>query len=254
MIQKILKVGDRIEMKRLAGAGKAEGQEARLYNSQLLDFVDDRNIDVSVPIESGHLVPLEIGGRFEMRFITTNGIYVCKGEVTNRFKQNNMYFLAVKLISELLKDQRRQYFRLEKSRPLNYHKLIDEEKKIIVALATNKFDSDVERRNLMVRLKTIEPEQREGSMANISGGGLKFYSDEQLAKGDFIRITLLLDESDPLPYDLFAKVIASESMPDRTLKNSHRVEFINMAKEVREKIVRYIFNEERRQRQKDTGM
>ncbi|MCR5332396.1 MAG: flagellar brake protein [Lachnospiraceae bacterium] len=254
MIQKILKVGDRIEMKRLAAAGKAEGQEAKLYNSQLLDFVDDRNINVSVPIESGHLVPLEIGGRFEMRFITVNGIYVCKGEVTNRFKQNNMYFLAVKLISELVKDQRRQYFRLAKIRPLSYHKLIEEEKKIIVALATNQLDSDIERRNMMVRLKTIEPEQKEGSMANISGGGLKFYSDEELAKGDFIRISLLLDEADAAPYDLFGKVIASESLPDRTLKNSHRVEFINMPKEVREKIVRYIFNEERRQRQKDTGM
>lgn len=254
MIQKILKVGDRIEMKRLATAGNAEGQEVKLYNSQLLDFVDDRNINVSVPIESGHLVPLEIGGRFEIRFITTNGIYVCKGEVTNRFKQNNMYFLAVKLISELMKDQRRQYFRLDKTRPLSYHKLIEEEKKIIVALATNQLDSDVERRNLIVRLKTIEPEQIEGSMANISGGGLKFYSNVELAKGDFIRISLLLDEADAAPYDLFAKVIASESLPDRNLKNSHRVEFINMPKEVREKIVRYIFNEERRQRQKDMGM
>ena len=199
-------------------------------------------------------MPLEVGGRFESRFITSNGIYVCKVEVTNRFKQENMYFLAVKLISELVRDQRRQYFRLEKIRPLSYHKLIEEEKKILVALATNKFDSDVERRNMMVRLKTIEPEETPGSMANISGGGLKFHSDQELAKGDFIRISLLLDDSDPVPYDLFAKVIYSESLPDRELKNSHRVEFINMPKEVREKIVRYIFNEERRQRQKDTGM
>ncbi len=254
MIQNILKVGDRIELKRLAVAGRIDGVEGRLYNSQLLDFVDERNINISVPIESGHLVPLEVGGRFEFRFITTNGIYVCKGEITNRFKQNNMYFLAAKLISDLVKDQRRQYFRLEKSRPLNYHKLIEEEKKIIVALATNKFDDDIDRRNMMVRLKTIEPEQNEGSMVNISGGGIKFYSNEELAKGDFIRITLLLDDADAAPYDLFAKIIASESLPDRALKNSHRAEFINMSKEVREKIVRYIFNEERKQRQKDTGM
>ena len=47
MIQKILKVGDRIEMKRLAAAGRTDGQEARLYNSQLLDFADDRNINIS---------------------------------------------------------------------------------------------------------------------------------------------------------------------------------------------------------------
>ena len=255
MIQKILKIGDRIEMKRLATVGRTDdGQEARLYNSQLLDFADDRNINVAVPIEAGHLVPLEIGGRFEIRFITANGIYVCKGEVVNRFKQNNMYFLAVKTLSDLVKDQRRQYFRLEKVRPLCYHKLIDEEKHIIVTLATKKFDNDAERRNLMVRLKTIEPEQKNGSLSNISGGGLKFYSDEALAKGDFVRISLLLDEADTAPYDLFAKIIASESLPDRTLKNAHRAEFINMAKELREKIVRYIFNEERKQRQKDTGM
>ena len=253
MIQKILKVGDRIEMKRLA-AVKTETGEARLYNSQLLDFVDDYNINIAVPIESGHLIPLEIGGRFELRFITGGGIYACKGEITNRFKQNTLYYLAVRLVSDLLKDQRRQYFRLEKVGPIRYHKLIDEEKKILVMLATNKFESDVERRNLIIRLKTIEPEEQDGVMANISGGGLKFHSDEELAKGDFIRISLYLDDAEPAPLDLFAKVIASVSLPDRNLKNEHRVEFINVSKELREKIVKYIFNEERRQRQKDSGM
>lgn len=253
MIQKILKVGDRIEMKRLAATGRTT-QEVRLYNSQLLDFVDEYNINISVPIESGHLVPLEVGGRFELRFITLNGIYICKAEIMNRFKQNNVYFLAVKLVSDLLKDQRRQYFRLEKVRALEYHKLIEEEKKILVALATNTYDTDIERRNLQVRLKTIEPEQQDGMMADISGGGIKFYSNEELTKGDFIRIRLLLDDLDPAPYDLFAKVIASDAMTERTYKYRHRIEFVNMPKEIREKIVKYVFNEERKRRQKDMGM
>ena len=47
MIQNILKVGDRIELKRLAVAGRIDGVEGRLYNSQLLDFVDEWNINMS---------------------------------------------------------------------------------------------------------------------------------------------------------------------------------------------------------------
>jgi len=253
MIQKILKIGDRIEMKRLAAGDRSGTGEARLYNSQLLDFVDEYNVNIAIPIESGHIVPLEIGGRFELRFITSNGIYACKAEITNRFKQNNLYLMAVKLLSDLLKDQRRQYFRLEKISPLKYHKLIDEEKRILVMLATNQFESDVERRNMLIRLRTIEPEQQDGMMANISGGGIKFSSNDELVKGDFIRISLFLDDSDPLPLDLFGKVIASQNLHDKNFRNEHRIEFINMAKEVREKIVKYVFNMERQQRKKDMG-
>ena len=40
MIQKLLKVGDRIELKRIATAARIVNQEAKVYNSQLLDFVD----------------------------------------------------------------------------------------------------------------------------------------------------------------------------------------------------------------------
>ncbi len=255
MIQKVLRVGDRVELKRLAAVTREElDNGTRLYVSQLLDMVDDTHICISVPIDDGHMVPLEIGGRFDTRFITANGVYACKTEVVNRFKKNNFFYIGMKLVSQLAKDQRRQYYRLEKVRPLEYHKLSEEERTILVMLAANKFDSDVERRNLLIRLKTVEPEQVEGVMANISGGGMKFNSEHTLAKGDFIRISLLLDDSDAANLDLFAKVIFSSDVPNKQHLYEHRVEFINMPREVREKIVKYVFVEERKLRQKDSGL
>ncbi|MCR5683860.1 MAG: flagellar brake protein [Lachnospiraceae bacterium] len=255
MIQKVIKIGDRIELKRLAAVARDKlDHEAKLYNSQLLEMVDDTHINISVPIDSGHLIPLEVGGRFEARFITANGVYMCKVEIKERFKRDHIYYLGLKMVSDLTKDQRRQYFRLEKIRPMEYHKLLEEEKKILIMLATNKFESDVERRNLLIRLKTIEPVQVEATTVNISGGGLKFNSPETLVKGDFIRISLLLDDSDATALDLFAKVIFSTSVPNKSLMYEHRVEFINMAREVREKIVKYVFVEERKLRHKDNGI
>ena len=252
MIQSILKPGDKIEMRRLAAVAKPGGDE-RVYVSQLLEFVDDHNVHIAVPLESGNMVPLEIGGRFEMRFVTVNGIFVCKAEVSNRYRRGGLYYLAMKIFSDLVKDQRRQFFRLEKISPLRYHKLIDEEKRLLIKLATNQYSSDVERRNLLIRLKTVEPEEIDGTMANISGGGMKFFSKGELTKGDFIRINMYLDEADAAPLDLFAKVIFSEDGYDKGLDNEHRVEFINMTRELREKIVKYVFDEERRQRQKENG-
>jgi len=255
MIQKVLRAGDRVELRRLAAVTKEQlDHGTRLYVSQLLEIVDDTRIHIAVPIDDGHMVALEIGGRFDTRFITANGVYACKTEVVNRCKRNNFFFLSMKLVSELAKDQRRQYYRLEKVRPLEYHRLSEEERTILVMLAANKFDSDVERRNLLIRLKTVEPEQIDGIMVNISGGGMKFTSAKTLVKGDFIRISLLLDDSDAAELDLFAKVIFSSDEPNKMKMYEHRVEFINMPREVREKIVKYVFVEERKLRQKDMGL
>lgn len=252
MISNVLKVGDRIELKRFSLANE-ENQtvKPRLYQSQLLDITDSSRISIAVPLESGHLVPLDVGGRYELRFITANGIYICKGEITNRYKSNNIYFLAVHVLSDLRKDQRRQYFRLDKVRDLKYHLLTGDETELIRKLAAKDFKDDREKRVIQNELAEFRTEESPGTLANISGGGIKFHSDLPLERDAVIRIQLLLDDADPAPLDLFARVVSSEKTINKNLKYEHRMEFVNISRDVREHIVKYVFNEERKQRQRE---
>ena len=86
MLKNVLKVGDRIELKSISQSKFAEGPQ-RVYKSQVLDILDEYRMNIAVPIESGHLVPLEIGSKYEMSFLTIGGLYMCKCEIQNRLKQ-----------------------------------------------------------------------------------------------------------------------------------------------------------------------
>lgn len=253
MIGKILNVGDRVEMKRYS-LGENPADKPRLYNSQLIDITSDTKLNISVPLEGGRIVPLEVGGRYELRFITTTGMYICKAEITNRCKQGNIYYLVMLILSELHKDQRRKYFRLDKIRPLAYHLLTEEEDKLLSLINENRFRDEFEHRSVVNRLRDIRAEENDGTLSNISAGGIKFHSDEILNPGDIIRISLLLDESDTEPLDLFARIIASEHAMNRNMNNEHRIEFVNINRDTREKIVKYVFSEERKQRNKEKGL
>lgn len=253
MIDKILSVGDRVEMKRYS-LSEFPGETPRLYNSQLIDITSDSKLNISVPMESGRIVPLEVGGRYELRFITTTGMYVCKAEITNRCKQGNIFYLVMLILSELRKDQRRQYFRLEKIMPLSYHVLTAEEQSLLALITEDDFKDDFEKRTTINHLRDFRTQDIDGVISNISAGGIKFQSDSPMEAGDLIRLKLLLDELDTEPLDLFACVIASNRVVNGNMNNEHRIEFFNINRETREKIVKYVFNEERKQRNKEKSL
>lgn len=252
MISKVLKVGDRIEMVPYSPADVHD--ERRVYNSQLLEIVSDYTVLVSVPIEASHLVPLEPGERYELRFITTAGIYICKSEIRERNKRGNIYFFEMRILSELQKDQRRQYFRLEKILPILYHSLTDEETYFLEMISQYGNADNSERRALMNRLRQTVAEEHDGTLSNISGGGIKFYSAFPLHKEDRIRMKIHIEELGTAPLDLFGRVVHSEEIPNRALKQEHRIEFFNINRDTREMIVKYVFSEERKQRQKVSGL
>ncbi len=252
MISKVLKVGDKVEMKRVETVVREDGQEA-LFNSQLIDIQGSDKLNISIPIKGGAIIPLEVGERYELRFVTSSGIYKCKAEISNRGKQGVVYYLGMMILSELQKDQRRQYFRLDKIKQLEYHKLSREEGGLLAMLAAKKYNDEFERRALRNKLNNIETEDHDGTVLNISGGGIKFNSKDELKQGDFIRIKIFLEDTDTEPLDLFARVIASEYIPNKSIHNEHRIEFVNINRDTREKIIKYVFNEDRKQRQKEKG-
>jgi c-di-GMP-binding flagellar brake protein YcgR len=251
MLKNILKVGDRIELKSIYQV-RVTDTDAKTYQSQVLDIIDDYRMNIAVPIESGHLVPLEVGSRYELSFLTNNGLYMCKCEIKNRLKQNNVFYLVLDIISELKRDQRRQYFRLEKIIPLKYRVISELEMRLRYFMEKKAYKDDREKRLVTEKLEQLEGMMQDGTIVNVSGGGIKFSSMIRHENGTVILVRFYLEQE--LFIEAEAKIIGVNEVVNQRGKMEYRCEFRKIKKEVRENIVRYIFSEERRQRQKENGL
>lgn len=252
MLTNVLKVGDRIELKSIYQA-RLTTSSPKTYISQVLDILDEYRMNIAVPIESGHLVPLEIGSKYEMSFLTTSGIYMCKCEVKNRLKQNNLYFLSVEILSELKKDQRRQYFRLEKIIPMQFRVISDMERKLSLFIEKKAYKDDREKRIAMEKLDELAKAGNDpATIINLSGGGLKFNSSKKYENETLLLVEFDLEDGTHVKAE--ARVINMSKILNKNSLYEYRVEYTKIPKEIRENIVRYVFKEERKQRQKENGL
>ncbi len=240
MLSKILKVGDKIELTRVTVIQDiVKDNDKRVFISQLLDIVDEERLKIGMPIEGGKIIPFSIGAKLDACFYTPNGLYQGRLLVTDRYKEGNIFMLVVELTTDLLKYQRRQYYRLGCTIDIRYRILTKEE--------VEKFEKE-----------GIEIEEdgyfNEGTALDISGGGMRFVSDAIHEKNEEMIIILKVEYDDiEKKYGLLGKVVSSSRVRNRENTYEHRVEYSNMQGGTREALIKYIFQEERRQRNKEKG-
>ena len=138
----------------------------------------------------------------------------------------------VELTSNLRKYQRREYYRFSCALEMNSRPLQEEE---VQAIEKNS-----------VILTPELPLQR-SVIVDISGGGLRFVAEYAYEVGSLIlcRYFLWIDGENK-EYNLCGKVLSVKEVDNRPGFFEHRVQYVNMDKDNREEIIRYIFNEERK--------
>lgn len=241
MKEGILSLGDKIEMKEILRTLNEEKLEkVPVYTSQILEFdeEDEDILNIAMPISEGKLIPLEVGTKYELFFYAKKGMYTCRAEITNRYKSGNLYILVVNLLTDLTKYQRRQFFRLETNLEIQYKIFTEEDEKYFRLMG--KMSDEMMRRPFST-----------GTCIDISGGGTRFHSGDNLQKGSrlFVRIDLLLDNH-VRTCDIVSKAVFSSRAKGRSDLYENRIEFVQIKEEDREVIIKYIFKEERNQRRK----
>lgn len=239
MVSKILSPGNKIELTRSVAVENIEAAKSsnRIFVSQVLDILDDEKLKIGMPIEQGKVIPLPVNARMDACFYTKAGLFQARVVVTDRYKEGQIFVLVVELISDLQKYQRRQYYRLGCVIDIKYRCITAEE---VEEYARNS--------NMIVEADDF----REGTALDISGGGIRFVSEEKLEKEQEIFIVLEITYGEQSKtYGLMGKVIVSYEAKSRADLYEHRIEFINMQGGVRESLIKYIFNEERRQRRNE---
>ena len=173
-------------------------------------------ITIGVPFANGQYLPLREGTKIEVVFVDSILAYKFKSVLLKRYFAPVPTFVIEypKFISKI---QRRKYVRIPLVSQIKYQL--------------------IERGGLS--------EEKSGYLIDLSGGGLRFTSEEQFEPNDLILVTIkTYNEEINLPI----KVIRIVREENKTYKIS--AEYQEMSEKVRDKIIAYIFEVQRELRRK----
>ncbi|MBQ3545080.1 MAG: flagellar brake domain-containing protein [Lachnospiraceae bacterium] len=245
MISRIISPGDRLEITKVVSEKKRKQLEeensvfAKTLISQVYDVIDETQLKIAMPIVEGRVIPLPVNERFDVCFYTNGGLYKSGFTVIERYKENGLYVLVIDLIYELKKFQRRQYYRFECVLEVDFVK-VDEE------FLKNEVD------DYILDEKFDETPKQRGIIMDISGGGIRFVSDEKLEKNSVVllKLDLVFNDNQRLKI-IMGKVLSSNKTKNNTGMYEQRIEYCDIKGAIREKIIKYIFEQERKMRHRE---
>ncbi len=248
MFREVLKIGDKIDVRHILKSGAAY-PNAKTYASQLIDTIDNNIIHIATPIMNSTPVILNVGEHFNLCFYSAQGLFQCNCVVLKNIREGNIIVAIVRIISNLEKIQRRQYFRLGCIQNADYRIISGEEEALVKKITEDDFNNSEERKESKSRLEELESRWITAVILDISGGGLRFTSGSLHNFGDKVKIKLELALSSGIKLMILgASIISTNRIYNKTGVYEHRVEFNDILKRDREDIIKYIFEQERKRR------
>lgn len=246
MISNILQERMKVDIRILSQVERASrtGEEIHVYKSQIFEVLEHGELEITMPIEGGKVILLPLDLRYEFAFYTQSGIYKSTGIIRERYKSENRYMLKIVLKAPLTKYQRRQYYRMECTLDMEYY--------IITKEQANMQEPDMSMETLLDELPLDE--RKKGTIVDISGGGIRFVSKEKNEDESYALILVLLQTVNrEKEYLIPGRIIRCVRLDTADTLYENRVEFIINDNRMREEIIRYIFEEERRIRKNEKG-
>lgn len=236
----IIAVGNKIELESLDDVILSESKK-RIYISKIYDILPGGKIQIAMPICDGKIVPLPVNEKYSACFYTSKGLQQANIIISARYKSGNLFFLEILLLTELSKVQRRSFYR--------YKCVIDGK---IRSVSEREFKTG---RQDDMSLPEDLLDWDDVRILDISGGGVRLIEHKSLEKNEFVKLKFavsILDEI--LMLNLYGKILSSTKYKDKANIYQQRVEFLKVSKEDRDKIIRYIFENERMARAKEVGL
>lgn len=238
LLSKFISPGAKIELVAIEHILQNVGAEKKVYESKVVDVKGNDRFEIFMPIEQTKLVLLPVGGEYNIHFFTSRGLFQCDAKVVNRYKSGSLYLLEMKITNSLQKYQRREYYRYPCVLDMEVRELTAEEKRRIER--EDVFEAD---------------ENACGDKAvilDISGGGLRFTSATPFEAKSVVVCNFALARESGTKYMNVAGVLLScNRLENNPGQYEQRVKFKLITPREREEIIRFIFEEERKKRQKE---
>ena len=214
--------------------------DKKAYTSKVYDVISDEQIEILMPMEKTKLILLPVDGEYDVCFYTKQRLFQCYVRIIDRYKSDNTFILLCEPTSNLRKYQRREYYRFSCILNMDSRELVEEE---LEAMEKNEL---VFQPGLPLQKSVI---------VDISGGGVRFVSNYRYEKETIIYLTykLMIAGKEKI-YEIAGKILASKPIENRPGEFEHRLQYMNINNMEREEIIRYIFEEERKNRRKENGM
>lgn len=216
------------------------------YKSSFSDKLTDSMWEITMPVDSGRVVLFQLGTQFDFIIYTQNKtILKSSAIVRQRYRKENMYFLAIELINNLEKIQRRQFFRLPCTIDMDFYEVrYDDKAESELEFCKKMYKNHAINSKNMNTVKSV--------ILDISGGGIRFSLSTPLEEGTYFmaQFSLALEECTQ-QFNIVCKVINCTQSLDYADRYFARSKFIFDRMTEREKIVRFVFEEERRIRRRE---
>lgn len=239
MLSKYVMPGNKVEIQAVDKGKHVDDVEKKIYQTQVIDVLSEDRFEILVPMERTKLILLPVNTEYDMYFYTPMGIYQCFANVIDRYKTDSQLILLMELTSNLSKFQRREYYRL--SCALEMHSRLLEKEEI---------DAVDQNSDYLVPGMPL----KHSVIVDISGGGIRFVGDYAYEPNSLIccKYNLVVGGKSK-EYVLVAKILVVKELEDKPGIYEHRAHYINIDTSEREEIIRFIFEEERKnmKREKD---
>lgn len=208
-----------------------------ILSTSVYDIISEDEILIHNPLKDGklYLIPMDV----EVTVISKRkeyGVIAFRLQLLNRFKLGNIYAIGCKVISDLSKQQRRYFFRVNLYRDIIIRYLVDENQKLVTQYV---FDPDV------LPVKEFELKV---STLDISGGGLGFRSKTPFDLGTYIY--LKLDFFD-LRSEIHGVVVRCFNSTKYDNEYEIGIAFENLPSGVTRKITSFVFSSQQKARRKE---
>ena len=197
--------------------------EDAIYKSTVQDVSDDY-FAMSVPMSEGSYLPLERGEKVEIIYYDNLVLYKFIGVVISRRIDNNVPQLILQFPDKVQRIQRRSYVRVDLIEYVNYCQFVDGKK-----IDDMYYEDD---KNIF---KAI--------LLDISGGGIKLKIKEKVKANDILLLQLPTNEG---MLKLKGRIV--RLVKDDDNRNLCGISFIELDDKTRERIIRYVFDIMRKQR------
>lgn len=200
----------------------ATGENCKKYYSSKVVSVASAEVVMLAPMERGVLVPLRNGELITISYNDDNAIYSFDTHVLNR-QGGVEQTITLESPTEVRRVQRRNFVRIDVGLPLVYH-FVDE--------SIGEYS-----------------EGFEGRTADISGGGLRFETEQAIEEN--IMLDMIIDLGCGERISAFGQVVrAFQVNKGSGIKYSIGVQFTMIDERDRDKIIKFIFQKQRELRQR----
>lgn len=204
--------------------------------SELIEVVTEAKIAVSIPIHQGHRYPLEVGKRLTVYFKKEDlGVCNFSGLVVSRQAEGATPILFIQMVSQVGKNQRRDYFRL----PLITDVILKIPDGVTIEKQVNN--------GKVIDVEVVNFKQIAVVTKDISGGGLRTLVGERLESGLRVRIIIILEKE---RVEVQAEVVRCQLFDEAVKRYDCGFRFLELEEKDRSRIIAFIFEKQRNLRKK----